>query len=177
MTRAWAIAAAAVAVAIAAAQPRTTGDGVYTETQAARGQAVYAKSCASCHGADLDGIGQAPALADPDFAKEWNGQPLSDLFERIRTTMPGDAPGTLPAADVADVLAFVLKKGGHPAGANDLPGDAAALASVSFSARPPAVAAAPATPQSATPQPALPPSAIRNAQCGFPATIRCRRTR
>jgi hypothetical protein len=41
--------------------------------------------------------------------------------------MPGDAPGTLKPSEVADVLAFMLKKGNRPAGTTDLPADAAAL--------------------------------------------------
>src|ERR1700721_1956122 len=37
-------------------------DGVYTAGQADRGKALYGKQCASCHGAGLDGSGQAPPL-------------------------------------------------------------------------------------------------------------------
>jgi len=135
--RAVAVAIAVAAIAVnaagaAAPQARTTRDGVYSDAQAARGETFYAKTCASCHGAALEGSGQAPALADDDFGKEWDGQPLSDLFERIRTTMPGDAPGTLQPADVADALAFLLKKGGHPAGSTELPADTAVLRQVTF---------------------------------------------
>jgi mono/diheme cytochrome c family protein len=130
--------AGAVSVAVVLAQTKTTQDGVYSSAQAERGQTVYEKSCLSCHGKSLEGDGQAPALADAEFAKEWNGQPLSDLFERIRLTMPGDAPGTLKADDVADVLAYVLKKGDHPAGAAELAADAAALKTVTFTAKAPA---------------------------------------
>ena len=72
-----------------------------------------------------------------EFAKEWNGQPLSDLFERIRLTMPADAPGSLKPEETADVLAFVLKKGNQPAGTSDLPADPAALKAVVFSAKGP----------------------------------------
>lgn len=115
-----------------AVQPRTTQDGIYTDAQATRGEAVYTKSCASCHGPNLEGDAQAPPLADNDFAREWSDQPLSDLFERVRTTMPGDAPGTLKPAEVADALAFLLKKGHHPAGQRELPADAAALKSIVF---------------------------------------------
>jgi len=115
-----------------AAQTQTTQDGIYSDAQATRGEAVYGKSCASCHGPNLEGDGQAPALADKEFASEWNDQPMSDLFERIRATMPGDAPGTLKPADVADVLAFILKKGGQPAGRAELPAVAAALKPVTF---------------------------------------------
>ncbi len=125
---------ATIVMLAAAGQAKTTQDGVYSEAQAARGEKIYATSCASCHGPALEGSGQAPALADADFAREWNGQPLSDLFERIRTTMPGDAPGTLKDTDVADALAFVLKKGGHPAGQSELAADPAPLKSVTFSA-------------------------------------------
>ena len=123
------------AVVAAFAQATSTQNGVYTDAQATRGEAVYKASCSSCHGPNLEGDGQAPALADADFAKEWEGQPLSDLFERINTTMPGDAPGTLKTSDVADVLAFVLKKGNHPAGASELPADSAALKTVTFNAK------------------------------------------
>jgi len=115
-----------------AVQTKTTEDGIYTDAQATRGEAVYAKSCASCHGANFEGDGFAPPLADKDFAREWNDLPLADLFERIKATMPGDAPGTLKPAEVADVLAFVLKKGNHPAGSVELPADAAALKHMIF---------------------------------------------
>ena len=124
--------AAALLVAVPAGQ--TTRDGVYTETQAKRGEEIYAKSCASCHASDLSGSGQAPALADADFAKEWDAQPLSDLFERIRTTMPADAPGTLTPPAVADVMAFIFAKADIPSGTTDLPSDAAALKSIVFAA-------------------------------------------
>lgn len=124
----------AIALGLAAGQGTTTRDGVYSDAQAARGEAVYTKTCASCHGTDLEGSGQAPPLAGKEFESEWNGQPLSDLFERISATMPGDAPGTLPQEQVADVLAFLLKKGGQPAGPADLARDPSALKTIAFAA-------------------------------------------
>ena len=126
--------AAAAALLLLLGQAQTTRDGVYTDTQAKRGEEIYAKSCASCHAPDLSGSGQAPALADVDFAKEWDNQPLSDLFERIRTTMPADAPGTLKPAEVADVMAFLFSKAGMPAGSIELPSDAATLNAIRFTA-------------------------------------------
>jgi mono/diheme cytochrome c family protein len=125
----WAVAAGAMLIA---AQTKTTADGVYTEAQAKRGEATYAKACASCHGADLSGSGQAPALGDADFNSEWNNQPLSDLFDRIQATMPADAPGTLKRTEAADVMAFVFAKAHIPPGSADLPADAAALKSLTF---------------------------------------------
>jgi mono/diheme cytochrome c family protein len=125
----WTVAAGAMLIA---AQTKTTADGVYTEAQAKRGEATYAKACASCHGADLSGSGQAPALGDADFNNEWNNQPLSDLFDRIQATMPADAPGTLKPTEAADVMAFVFAKAHIPPGSADLPADAAALKSLTF---------------------------------------------
>lgn len=122
----------AAMVILVAAQGKTTQDGVYTEAQAQRGEQTYAKACTSCHGADLSGSGQAPALGDADFNKEWDGQPLSDLFDRIHATMPADAPGTMKPEDVADVMAFLFAKAHVPAGTADLASDAAALKSITF---------------------------------------------
>jgi mono/diheme cytochrome c family protein len=115
-----------------AAQGKTTQDGVYTEAQAKRGDQTYAKACASCHAADLSGSGQAPALGDADFNKEWDGQPLSDLFDRIHATMPADAPGTMKPEEVADVMAFIFARAHMPSGAGDLPSDSAALKSITY---------------------------------------------
>jgi mono/diheme cytochrome c family protein len=115
-----------------AAQGKTTQDGVYTEAQAKRGEQTYAKACASCHAADLSGSGQAPALGDADFNKEWDGQPLSDLFDRIHATMPADAPGTMKPEEVADVMAFIFARAHMPSGAGDLPSDSAALKSITY---------------------------------------------
>jgi mono/diheme cytochrome c family protein len=124
----------AVLAIVFAAQSKTTGDGVYTEGQATRGEQTYAKTCASCHGADLSGSGQAPALGDADFNREWDGQPLKDLFDRIHATMPADAPGTMKPEDVADVMAFIFAKAHLPAGATDLPSDSTALKSITYAA-------------------------------------------
>jgi mono/diheme cytochrome c family protein len=129
----WAAIAAAAALLLAA-QSRTTQDGVYTDAQAKRGEELYAKACASCHAPDLSGSGQAPALGDADFNKEWDGQPLSDLFDRIHATMPADAPGTMKPTEVADVMAFIFAKTHLPSGTTDLPGEAAALKSITFAA-------------------------------------------
>src|SRR5712691_11248117 len=100
--------AAVQAWVLASAQSRTTQDGVYTDAQARRGETIYVKTCESCHAKDLSGADQAPSLTGKDFNAEWNDMPLSDLFERIHATMPGDAPGSLKPAEVADVIAFLL---------------------------------------------------------------------
>ena len=118
-------------------QPRSTWDGVFTEAQAKRGDAIYAERCASCHAPDLSGMDQAPALAGADFRAEWNGLSMNDLFERTRVSMPADKPGTLEPRQVADVQAFILQKNGFPAGPADLPSTAEALKAIAFVAKKP----------------------------------------
>jgi S-disulfanyl-L-cysteine oxidoreductase SoxD len=99
---------------------RSTQDGVYTEAQARRGEAGYSKSCTGCHGPDLTGVDAAPSLTGGEFNAGWNDLTLDDLFDRIRTTMPGDAPGSLSSEQCADILAFILAKDGFAAGPSEL---------------------------------------------------------
>lgn len=121
-----------LAAVLVATQTKTTADSVDTATQAKRGETVYSASCSSCHAPDLSGSGQASPLIGKDFNDAWDGQTLADLFDRIQTTMPADAPGTLKPAESADVVAFILSKGNVPAGEAELPADAAALKEIKF---------------------------------------------
>jgi mono/diheme cytochrome c family protein len=119
-------------VIVLSAQGKSTQDGIYTDAQAKRGEAIYATSCAGCHQPDLSGSGQTPPLTGKDFNMDWNDGPVSDLFDRTRISMPADKPGSLAPAEVADVIAFLLSKGAFPAGQTELPPDAAALKEIKF---------------------------------------------
>lgn len=113
--------AAGLLAATSAQTAKTTQDGVYSEAQAKRGEAAYAKSCASCHGPDLTGLDTAPPLTGPEFITSWTDMTADDLQERIRISMPADAPGSLNRNDVADIIAFLFSKSGFPAGSAELP--------------------------------------------------------
>jgi len=102
---------------------RTVWDSVYTVSQAATGDAAYAKTCARCHGASLGGHDESPPLVGSAFLANWNGVPLSDLQTRIRTTMPSDSVGVYERQLVTDVIAYLLKANGFPAGGVALPQD------------------------------------------------------
>lgn len=95
---------------------RSVWDGVYTQEQASRGQPLYARECASCHGPTLNGGEMAPALTGGQFLANWNGLTLGDLFERIRTTMPLSKPGKLSRDVNADILACILSANKFPSG-------------------------------------------------------------
>lgn len=99
---------------------RSIWDGVYTEEQASRGEGQFAQNCASCHGAQLGGTGEAPPLSGPEFLSNWNSLTMADLFDRVRTTMPIDRPNSLSREAYSDILAYMLKHNGLPAGAKEL---------------------------------------------------------
>ena len=127
---------------------RTAKDGVYTDEQARRGQAVYKDRCASCHGASLAG-GIAPPLAGDEFVGIWGG-PLSDLVEKIQNTMPQDDPGKLSRPQSAEIVAYLLQAGKFPSGRAELSADDAVLKRIALAAgqtpRPPIAAAGTQTP-------------------------------
>jgi len=102
------------------ASPKSVWDGVYTEEQAKRGEPIYGKECAACHGAELMGGESAPALTGGGFLANWNGLTLGDLFDRIKKTMPQTSPGKLTRQQNADVLAFMLSRNKFPAGKVEL---------------------------------------------------------
>jgi mono/diheme cytochrome c family protein len=94
---------------------RSVWGGVYSPEQAKDGQALYNESCSSCHGNTLIGQNRVPALVGPQFLSNWNGLTLGDLFERIRTTMPQQTPGSLSRDKNAAILAYILSVNQFPA--------------------------------------------------------------
>jgi mono/diheme cytochrome c family protein len=108
-------------VALAAQGTQTVRDGVFTEEQSKRGQEAYQANCSSCHGPDLAGQESAPALKGQEFQASWDGLSVGDFFERIRISMPQDAPGRMSRKEYADTVAFIIKSAGMPAGQTELP--------------------------------------------------------
>lgn len=100
---------------------RSVWDGVYTEEQAKHGQARYAELCASCHGDTLNGGESAPPLVGGEFMANWNSLTVGDLFDRTRSTMPQNKPGSLSREACAEIMAFVLSANQFPAGKEPLP--------------------------------------------------------
>ncbi|OYU15872.1 MAG: class I cytochrome c [Alphaproteobacteria bacterium PA4] len=124
--------------ALAQAAPRSVWQGIYSEEQAQRGAQVYNQRCAACHGAALNGTGEAPGLTGGEFVSHYDQLSVGDLFERVRTSMPQNAPATLSRDEYADVVAFLLKANEFPAGPNPLDRRTEVLASIAFTAQKPA---------------------------------------
>jgi cytochrome c len=121
-----------------ATESRSVWDGVYTEDQAKRGETIYRKECAACHGAVLTGGESAPPLTGGPFLANWNGLTMGDLFDRIRKTMPQTNPGRLTRQQDADILAFMLSVNKFPAGKTELYRQSEMLKEIRFESAKPA---------------------------------------
>ncbi|HEY0917628.1 c-type cytochrome [Devosia sp.] len=100
----------------------------YASDQADRGQKSFVKYCVECHGEDLrGGLLGGPPLRGTSFEEKYaNGVPAGVLFDFISTAMPPDSPGRYSANVYLDMMAYILKRNGYPAGA-PLPSDVDAL--------------------------------------------------
>ena len=136
-----------IAVGVLHSAPRTvqvaasTGsvwNGVFTEEQARRGQALYSRECAVCHGGDLTGADEVPALAGPAFLANWDGLTMNDLFERVRVSMPPNKQGRLSRQQIVDLLSHVLNVNSFPAGKAELDPKAEMLKQIRIVATKPA---------------------------------------
>ena len=144
VTAALLILGAAFYSRVEAQAPSSVWAGVYTQQQAKRGEALYKQECAACHGAVLEGDGQTeraqrleralPPLSGDVFKGNWNGRPLSDLFDKIKKTMPWDDPGKISLKQNADVLSYILKFNEFPSGQAELPADPSLLTETLFEA-------------------------------------------
>ena len=114
---------------------RSVWDGVYTQTQADRGEEQYAEECSSCHDEGLIGNGFAPPLAGAEFRAKWNRESVGRLFERLRTTMPDPNPGGLSIPAYVDITAFILSANEFPAGTTPLADDIGVLNAIRIEPR------------------------------------------
>jgi S-disulfanyl-L-cysteine oxidoreductase SoxD len=135
----WILGVVGAAFVVSAASAQTpaakaASQGVYTGAQATQGATVYAAHCASCHGPSMGGQDVTPALTGASFTSGWTGKPISELSDRIRTSMPMDNPGSLGLGDTALLLAAILQANGYPAGATDLPSSPSAQKTVMIDA-------------------------------------------
>ena len=123
---------ASAATAARAQNDSTAGksvwQGVYTEAEAARGDTEHQNNCLACHGTEK--------YAGEAFTKNWIGRTVFDLFDQLKTTMPDDNPGGLSVQQYKDVVAYILKVNGIPAGTDSLPGDPEALRLLKIDAKP-----------------------------------------
>jgi alcohol dehydrogenase (cytochrome c) len=106
------------------------GAGSFTADQASDGATVYSQSCASCHGATLQGQ-SGPPLTGAVFAKSLVAYSTAQqMYDFISKQMPANAPGSLTAAQYLSVTAYLLQQNGFASGSHPL--DATNLGSVNL---------------------------------------------
>ena len=87
------------------APEKSTGSAPSTQAQVTRRGEIYARECAVCHGANLQGV-SAPALTGASFGRSHlNGSQLRTV---VTQTMPLTAPGSLKPDENAAVIAYLL---------------------------------------------------------------------
>lgn len=123
-TGAGAILATALTISlVTGAEPASTrsiADGVYNAAQVSRGQKAYENLCARCHGDELGGGEDSPALVDDDFLNNWIGKSVGDLVEYTREEMPSDGPGKVTRKESTDITVFMFSKNDYPTGPGEL---------------------------------------------------------
>src|SRR5262249_34091197 len=107
-----------------------SSDGVFSETQAARGQQVYTRACAVCHLDTLQGDAVSPALVGPSFFARFPDFTALETVTAIRDAMPQNAPDSLGDQAYVDLLAYLLKMNGNRSGESELKTDVAELEKV-----------------------------------------------
>lgn len=111
---------------VAAAQQSDSAlAGPYVSEQAVRGEKIFSRWCVECHTRN--------DMASPDFQLKWNGRSALELFDRISVSMPENYPGAMAPAEYLDIVTYLLKLNGVPAGPVPLAGDSAALGKVRLS--------------------------------------------
>jgi polar amino acid transport system substrate-binding protein len=101
---------AAAALLVRSGPATAAGDAPFTAAQAARGQAAFGQKCASCHGANLQGV-SAPPLGGKTSAVAH--QSVAEAFAYISQQMPMTAPGSLSSAQYVNILAYLLQRNGR----------------------------------------------------------------
>jgi mono/diheme cytochrome c family protein len=121
-----------------AAQTQTVWSGVYSDSQAYRGEKVADTTCIGCHGPRLDGGDSGPKLVGEMFLANWSSQSVGVMFDWIREAMPAEAPGTLSKEETAAIVAYILKLNKMPPGKLDLSTERAVLDRINIVADKPA---------------------------------------
>jgi mono/diheme cytochrome c family protein len=94
---------------------------LYTDAQALAGTKLYAANCAACHGEHLEG-GAGPALSGATLGTLAKNTKLTvgDMFTFMAQEMPLNEPASLKHHEYVEIMAFILKTNGYPAGSKAL---------------------------------------------------------
>lgn len=112
--RALFFAAALVTTSAASAMAETAGP--FTPEQVKAGHKTFQEWCSGCHGDNLLGGGEAPALTGAIFNQDWSKQSVGAFNAFIANAMPQGLEGSLKPEEYAVVTAFIMAANGAKPG-------------------------------------------------------------
>ncbi len=101
----------------------------FTSDQADNGEALYQANCLVCHGESLNNGEFGAPLKGNSFSTRWAGISMDNFFNSA-TEMPPGGANTFSKEEYADMVAFILRENGIPAGEEALPTDSTQLANL-----------------------------------------------
>ena len=107
-----------------ASAAKTTLSGVYTQSQADKGEEIYYGICITCH--------PKGTYAGASFKKNWSDRPLSDLYDWVKTKMPKSDPGSLSASESVQVMSYILQQNKMPTGTTPMTTDRTVLSRITI---------------------------------------------
>jgi mono/diheme cytochrome c family protein len=131
----YAVVAVIVIAAVGAVRASETTNAakpkLYTAQQAAGGERTYDAKCSACHGDHLEG-GAGPALSGTTLGTLAKNTKMTvgDMFSFVAQQMPLNDPASLSRSEYAEIMAYILKKNGYPAGTKSLTYGAAMVSTV-----------------------------------------------
>jgi alcohol dehydrogenase (cytochrome c) len=147
------ILAASVAVAaLLGVSAYALDNGPFVQDQAQAGRALYAANCAGCHGPELKGAGEAPALSGTGFMAAWGTRSTDELYNLVKTSMPYGNGNSLDADSYRKIVAYVLAANGAKGGSAPMAGtEPVRIAAIADGKMPVGMSAAPAAARFAAP--------------------------
>ncbi|HWM61387.1 MAG TPA: PQQ-binding-like beta-propeller repeat protein [Rhizomicrobium sp.] len=138
------LAASIFTTALLGASAVALENGPFTAEQAGGGRALFVANCASCHGARLQGAGEAPPLAGSTFMAAWGNRSTEELYNLVKASMPYGNGNSLDAATYRSIVAYVLSANGAKPGAVALTGNETVRIAAIADGKMPVIADAPA---------------------------------
>ena len=97
-------------------------EGPFGQAQSRSGRALYVANCAACHGPQLQGAGEAPALAGSTFIAAWGNRSTDELYNLVKNSMPYGNGNSLDPDTYRRIVAYVLFANGAKPGTKTFSG-------------------------------------------------------
>ena len=117
------------AVVVSAQAPpagNTVWKGVYTDAQAERARQTFESICTQCHTAAPGSATRGGSVSGEKFMAAFTQKTVGDLLSYVSKNMPNGNGGSLAPSTYNDLVAFILRANGFPAGTAEVTPEAVA---------------------------------------------------